>query len=223
MYIRQYGGVAASFDVFTDFRPFYSSFANARKVYKPTGNATLEERHAVVLVGYNNDEGYWLILNSWGPDWADNGLFRVRAWRGVWAWRLHQPATEVCLLGVQLFACRNIVAACRKQCSHCVRLLRVPSLLQFCHTCARVQCRNLCDAPAAGMLAVFTHSPTHTVCRLACCLFWHVPTCRPPMGAVAFWTKGLLSCGHPRMVWACLWRWPLPPRRAASITRCDRT
>lgn len=78
MYIRQYGGVASSFDVLTDFRPFYSSFANAKRVYKPTANATLEERHAVVLVGYNNDEGYWLILNSWGPNWADGGLFRVR-------------------------------------------------------------------------------------------------------------------------------------------------
>lgn len=31
-----------------------------------------------VQVGYNNSGGYWLAKNSWGPDWADDGLFRVR-------------------------------------------------------------------------------------------------------------------------------------------------
>lgn len=33
--------------------------------------------HAVVIVGYNNAGGYWIVRNSWGPGWNDDGYFRV--------------------------------------------------------------------------------------------------------------------------------------------------
>ena len=32
--------------------------------------------HAVVLVGYTRD--YWLVRNSWGADWGENGYIRIK-------------------------------------------------------------------------------------------------------------------------------------------------
>ncbi|HIJ73692.1 MAG TPA: DUF333 domain-containing protein [Candidatus Hydrogenedentes bacterium] len=33
--------------------------------------------HAVVLVGYNDTEGYWIIKNSWGVSWGEDGYIRL--------------------------------------------------------------------------------------------------------------------------------------------------
>ena len=40
--------------------------------------------HAVVLVGFDyDDEGmYWIIQNSWGKDWGDNGFCKIRVKEG---------------------------------------------------------------------------------------------------------------------------------------------
>jgi cathepsin B len=39
--------------------------------------------HAVVIVGWGEDNGkkYWLVRNTWGTDWGDNGYFKIA--RGV--------------------------------------------------------------------------------------------------------------------------------------------
>jgi len=39
----------------------------------PPGNTT----HAISIVGYNDTGEYWIIKNSWGVDWGDNGFFKL--------------------------------------------------------------------------------------------------------------------------------------------------
>jgi len=42
--------------------------------------ANIDINHAVVLVGYGTDEAlgdYWLIRNSWGPNYGEDGYIRI--------------------------------------------------------------------------------------------------------------------------------------------------
>ena len=34
--------------------------------------------HAVVIIGMQAD-GTWILRNSWGPDWGENGYIRLSA------------------------------------------------------------------------------------------------------------------------------------------------
>ena len=36
--------------------------------------------HAIKLLGWGTENGvdYWLVANSWNPDWGDNGFFKIR-------------------------------------------------------------------------------------------------------------------------------------------------
>ncbi|MBW2703856.1 MAG: hypothetical protein JRF33_23805 [Deltaproteobacteria bacterium] len=64
--------VGASFRVFSDF------YAYDTGIYEPSANVTDEGLHAVQIVGFNDAEAYWIVKNSWGPAWGEDGYFRIR-------------------------------------------------------------------------------------------------------------------------------------------------
>ncbi|KAK8581852.1 hypothetical protein V6N12_072058 [Hibiscus sabdariffa] len=67
--------VSVAFEVIDDFR-FYKSGVYFNDT---CGSAPLDVNHAVLAVGYGVENGvpYWLIKNSWGAEWGDNGYFKM--------------------------------------------------------------------------------------------------------------------------------------------------
>lgn len=78
--IYQRGPVSCGYVVYKDFM-FPKDYPNSWRegVYKH--DAKVEEimgGHAIVVVGWGTSKsgrGYWIIRNSWGEDWGDNGHF----------------------------------------------------------------------------------------------------------------------------------------------------
>lgn len=73
------GPISIAVDANNIFFRFYRS-----GVIDIPNNYSRALNHAVVLTGYDYDEDgmYWIIQNSWGKDWGDNGFCRIRATQG---------------------------------------------------------------------------------------------------------------------------------------------
>ncbi len=67
------GPVQTGFMVYEDFMHYKSG------VYEFTHGKKLGG-HAVKIVGWGNenDKEYWIAQNSWGPQWGENGFFRIK-------------------------------------------------------------------------------------------------------------------------------------------------
>lgn len=65
-----YGPLVTTMDVYADF------FSYAGGVYSYTAG-TYQGGHAVLIVGYNDQESCFIVKNSWGVDWGESGYFRI--------------------------------------------------------------------------------------------------------------------------------------------------
>ena len=68
--ILDHGPVAVAVCVNTDFQSYDGGVFNPRRPCNQTN-------HAVVLVGWDDSVGAWIMRNSWGPDWGESGYMRI--------------------------------------------------------------------------------------------------------------------------------------------------
>ncbi|MEN9681417.1 MAG: hypothetical protein RLZZ627_1310 [Pseudomonadota bacterium] len=73
--IMTYGAVATSVCVDSG----WYSYGASSGVYSPTTNACNGSvNHAVLLVGWDDSTQSWLLRNSWGPGWGNNGYMQIK-------------------------------------------------------------------------------------------------------------------------------------------------
>ncbi|BAH76689.1 C1 family peptidase [Solidesulfovibrio magneticus] len=69
-YLRDYGPLVVNMRTYYDFY-FYESGVYHRTSAEYVGS------HAILVVGYDDDERCFLVKNSWGGDWGEKGFFRI--------------------------------------------------------------------------------------------------------------------------------------------------
>lgn len=67
----KYGPVVVGFEVYEDFGSYNGGIYE--HVY-----GDQESGHAVTIIGYNDNPGYWICKNSWGKNWGEDGFFRIK-------------------------------------------------------------------------------------------------------------------------------------------------
>jgi len=74
-YLVNNGPVSVAFQVVPDFRLYKSGVYTS----KDCKNGPKDVNHAVLVVGYGEEAGlpYWLIKNSWGTAWGEEGYFKM--------------------------------------------------------------------------------------------------------------------------------------------------
>ena len=71
--ICKYGPVAASVNVTDAFQNYTNGVFNEI----PSNYANPSSNHAIVLVGWDDDKHAWLLKNSWGTDWGEDGYMWI--------------------------------------------------------------------------------------------------------------------------------------------------
>lgn len=69
--LLEYGPLVTSMKVYDDFSYYYGG------IYEHV-SGNFRGGHAVAIVGYNDNEEYWICKNSWGESWGESGWFRIK-------------------------------------------------------------------------------------------------------------------------------------------------
>jgi C1A family cysteine protease len=69
--IANIGPVLGGMAVYNDF------FSYSSGIYQKTSGASLAGYHCITIVGYDDSQQCWILKNSWGSGWGDNGYVRI--------------------------------------------------------------------------------------------------------------------------------------------------
>jgi hypothetical protein len=72
------GPLVGAFTVYQDFMSFFSNNSDPDAVYRRSNNpGRLQGGHCICVVGYDDAQQCWICKNSWGPNWANAGFFKI--------------------------------------------------------------------------------------------------------------------------------------------------
>ena len=71
-YLSTTGPMVACMDVYKDFKDFPGG-----EVYHYDGTSVYEGGHCLLVIGYDDNAGCWIVKNSWSTRWADGGFARI--------------------------------------------------------------------------------------------------------------------------------------------------
>jgi C1A family cysteine protease len=76
-----YGPLPTTLDVYTDFFSYRSGIYSLAPGCCPDSKTCpvchYEGGHAVLIVGYDDEDEYFIVKNSWGTGWGESGYFRI--------------------------------------------------------------------------------------------------------------------------------------------------
>ena len=74
-----YGPVSSGISCYEDFKSLSRKSNCKNYIYKYDGESEFAGGHAVVIVGYGYEDSkyYWIVQNSWGTSFCDNGFAKV--------------------------------------------------------------------------------------------------------------------------------------------------
>jgi len=72
--VALYGPVSVAVSISSEQFAFYKS-----GIFTPDFCNTKMINHAMLLIGYGSENGknFWILKNSWGPEWGENGYMRL--------------------------------------------------------------------------------------------------------------------------------------------------
>jgi C1A family cysteine protease len=77
-----HGPVSAAYTVYESFYTFFDKNPNGiYGVGPPPSNDNIIGGHAIVIIGWGIENGikYWIVRNSWGKQWGNNGYFKIKS------------------------------------------------------------------------------------------------------------------------------------------------
>lgn len=76
-YLFNIGPISVGVNANRDWQLYKNGIYDPDTENCPNSNGDID--HGVVIVGYGSDNGldYWIIRNSWGKDWGENGYIRI--------------------------------------------------------------------------------------------------------------------------------------------------
>ena len=133
------GAVEVGFFVMADFMNYKSG------VYSYQSGVQLGG-HAVKVVGWGQDDGfYWIVQNSWGPSWGEDGYFRIRNWHDDKESAFAIGGGNACVQGAQPSppapapapsTCEDIATYCEHdQCADPSKSYLIPVCQKTCGCC----------------------------------------------------------------------------------------